>query len=174
QALWDFYNFQLHKLQIMHADAHPGNFLFREDGTVGILDFGCVKEIPLDFYESYFKLIQPGILDDREAFLQACKDAELILENDKQEDIDFVIQIFHETMSLVCQPFHVKEFDFGDDNYFAKIYEYGEAAANNKEMRKQPPRGSKHGLYMNRAFFGLYSILNQLKAKVETRKYLDK
>jgi predicted unusual protein kinase regulating ubiquinone biosynthesis (AarF/ABC1/UbiB family) len=172
QALWDFYNFQLHKLNIMHADAHPGNFLFREDGTVGILDFGCVKEIPYDFYQSYFKLIQPGILNDREAFIEACREAELILENDKEEDINFIMEIFHEAMGLVCQPFHTDEFDFGDESYFAKIYEYGEATAGNKEIRKQPPRGSKHGLYMNRAFFGLYSILNQLKAKVETRKYL--
>ena len=172
QALWDFYNFQLHKLKIMHADAHPGNFLFKEDASVGVLDFGCVKEIPSDFYESYFKLIQPGILDDKEAFLAACLEAELIREDDSQKDIDFIYEVFHEAMGLVCKPFHQEIFDFGDEEYFAKIYAYGESAANNKEMRKQPPRGSKHGLYMNRAFFGLYSILNQLKAEVRTQEYL--
>lgn len=172
QALWDFYNFQLHRLQIMHADAHPGNFLFRADGTVGILDFGCVKEIPLDFYQSYFTLIQPEILDDKPAFIQACRDAEMILPNDTPEDIEFVYQMLYDAMALVCQPFHKDEFDFNDQTYFDQIYAYGEEAAKSKEIRKSPPRGSKHGLYMNRAFFGLYSILNQLGAKVSTQKYL--
>ena len=27
QALWDFYQFQQHKLRAMHADPHPGNFI---------------------------------------------------------------------------------------------------------------------------------------------------
>jgi predicted unusual protein kinase regulating ubiquinone biosynthesis (AarF/ABC1/UbiB family) len=27
-----------------NADPHPGNYLFRDDGTVVLLDFGCVKE----------------------------------------------------------------------------------------------------------------------------------
>jgi predicted unusual protein kinase regulating ubiquinone biosynthesis (AarF/ABC1/UbiB family) len=28
---------------LFHADPHPGNYRFREDGTVGFVDFGCVK-----------------------------------------------------------------------------------------------------------------------------------
>ncbi|MDF0529063.1 AarF/ABC1/UbiB kinase family protein [Tsukamurella sp. 8F] len=28
---------------LFHADPHPGNFRFRPDGRVGLLDFGCVK-----------------------------------------------------------------------------------------------------------------------------------
>jgi hypothetical protein len=31
-------------------------------------------------------------------------------------------------------------------------------------------RGSKHGLYINRTYFGLYNLLNQLKAEVDTTK----
>src|SRR5690606_18506035 len=27
QALWDFYDFQVHRLKKVHADPHPGNFL---------------------------------------------------------------------------------------------------------------------------------------------------
>jgi hypothetical protein len=33
-------------------------------------------------------------------------------------------------------------------------------------------RGSKHFLYMNRTFFGLYSLLYDLKADVDTKAYL--
>ena len=51
QALWDFYNFQQHELRAVHADPHPGNFLITPDGKLGVIDFGCIKEMPADFYE---------------------------------------------------------------------------------------------------------------------------
>lgn len=31
---------------LMHADPHPGNYRFGLDGTVGFLDFGCVRILP--------------------------------------------------------------------------------------------------------------------------------
>ena len=31
---------------LMHADPHPGNYRFNIDGTVGFVDFGCVKVLP--------------------------------------------------------------------------------------------------------------------------------
>jgi predicted unusual protein kinase regulating ubiquinone biosynthesis (AarF/ABC1/UbiB family) len=31
---------------LFHADPHPGNYRFYDDGTVGFLDFGCVKVLP--------------------------------------------------------------------------------------------------------------------------------
>lgn len=173
QALWDFYTYQLHQLKVMHADPHPGNFLFREDGTTGVLDFGCVKEIPEDFYEAYFTLIRPSILKDREAFIQGCRNAEMLLDSDTPEQVKFFADIFHEALSLVCQPFHHEAFDFADDSYFDKLYAYGERTGNMPELRKSRPRGSKHGIYLNRAFFGLYSILNKLGAKVETQHYVS-
>ena len=33
------------RLHLFHADPHPGNYLFHDDGTVTFLDFGCVKHI---------------------------------------------------------------------------------------------------------------------------------
>jgi predicted unusual protein kinase regulating ubiquinone biosynthesis (AarF/ABC1/UbiB family) len=36
----------LFEFRLFNADPHPGNYLFPEDGTVVLLDFGCVKEIP--------------------------------------------------------------------------------------------------------------------------------
>jgi hypothetical protein len=33
-------------------------------------------------------------------------------------------------------------------------------------------RGSKHFLYINRTFFGLYNLLHDLKARVQTMEYV--
>ena len=31
---------------LLHADLHPGNYVFNSDGSVGFVDFGCVKVLP--------------------------------------------------------------------------------------------------------------------------------
>jgi predicted unusual protein kinase regulating ubiquinone biosynthesis (AarF/ABC1/UbiB family) len=31
---------------LLHADPHPGNYRFNTDGSVGFVDFGCVKVLP--------------------------------------------------------------------------------------------------------------------------------
>ena len=173
QALWDFYNYQLHSLKVMHADAHPGNFLFREDGTVAVLDFGCVKEIPDSFYENYFSLLRPATLQDPEQLKQGLMAAQLIFPDDTPEDQQRYTAIATEAMSMVLRPFHQNTFDFGDESYFDEIYAYGEKMGRDPALRQSKvPRGDANGLYMSRTYFGLFSILNQLKARVETTRYM--
>lgn len=173
QALWDFYNYQIHSLRKMHADAHPGNYLFREDGTVAILDFGCVKEIPERFYNIYFQLLKPGILRDPEKLEKSLLAAQIILEDDSPEEKKLYTDIVIEALEMVLTPFHQGSFDFSDEGYFDKIYEFGERMGRNPAMRNsRAPRGDADGMYLNRTFFGLFSIMNKLGAKVETQRYM--
>ena len=64
QTLWDFYMYQMHVLKQVHADPHPGNFLVSEDKKLLVIDFGCIKEIPNDFYKPYFELAERENLDN--------------------------------------------------------------------------------------------------------------
>lgn len=45
-------------LKRFHCDPHPGNFAFREDGTVIIYDFGGVKTLSSDIVHHFKELIQ--------------------------------------------------------------------------------------------------------------------
>jgi predicted unusual protein kinase regulating ubiquinone biosynthesis (AarF/ABC1/UbiB family) len=65
QALWDFYMYQIHILKKVHADPHPGNFLVNDQNELIALDFGCMKQIPIDFYIPYFELINKGSRNSR-------------------------------------------------------------------------------------------------------------
>ena len=42
---------QIQWLKAVHADQHPGNYLFQPDGRIGLVDFGCVKRISFDILE---------------------------------------------------------------------------------------------------------------------------
>ena len=169
QALWDFYDFQVHTLKKVHADPHPGNFLMKPDGTVGIFDFGCVKEIPADFYENYFALIDPSVYKDDKRIKEIYTALEMIHPSDTEEDVKLFYGLFKKMIDLLILPFTVDRFDFGNANYFNEIYEYADYLSNLKEVRESKVvRGSRHSLYINRTYFGLYSILSELKAEIRT------
>lgn len=167
QALWDFYDFQIHTLRQVHADPHPGNFLMQADGSLGIIDFGCIKVIPKTFYDNYFALINFRTLDDKAKTTELFYQLEFISKQDTPDEQVFFQELFTEMIYLLGKPFAVEEFDFADDDYFSSIYEYAEKLQHIDELRNSKvARGSQHGLYINRTYFGLYSILNELGAKV--------
>jgi len=45
--------FQLFCVKALHADPHPGNYLFNEDGTISLVDFGCVKYLKPEVVRCY-------------------------------------------------------------------------------------------------------------------------
>jgi predicted unusual protein kinase regulating ubiquinone biosynthesis (AarF/ABC1/UbiB family) len=171
QILWDFYDYQIHTLRQVHADPHPGNFLMREDGTMGVIDFGCIKVIPDFFYDNYFALINFDTLEDKEKTVDIFKKLEFITSSDNPKEEVFFTVLFTEMIYLLGKPFSVDEFDFADDDYFESVYQYAEKLQNLEELKtSKVARGSQHGLYVNRTYFGLYSILNELRAKVTTTR----
>ncbi|MHC1777856.1 MAG: ABC1 kinase family protein [Lentimicrobium sp.] len=170
QSLWDFYDFQIHKLRMVHADPHPGNFLFGAGGNLGIIDFGCVKEVPDDFYNNYFRLHSPGALDNYDLMVDLFYRNEFISESDSESDKKLFIPLFREIIGLMGKPFFAGSFDFADDMFFQSIYTLSESLYNNKDIRNsRTARGSKHALYINRTYFGLYMLLHELRASIVTK-----
>jgi predicted unusual protein kinase regulating ubiquinone biosynthesis (AarF/ABC1/UbiB family) len=43
EAIYRFIYGSFARFGLMHADPHPGNYLFHNDGSVSFLDFGCIK-----------------------------------------------------------------------------------------------------------------------------------
>ena len=171
QLLWDFYDYQIHTLKQVHADPHPGNFLMRQDGTLGVIDFGCIKVIPDFFYDNYFALLNFDTLLDNEKTVDIFRKLEFITQYDNDKEAIFFTDLFREMIYLLGKPFASDEFDFADDNYFESVYKYAEKLQSLEELKtSKVARGSQHGLYINRTYFGLYSILNELRAKVVTTR----
>ncbi len=173
QALWDFYMYQIHYLRQVHADPHPGNFIIDEQGFLMPIDFGCIKKIPDDFYVPYFELANPILINDPKLFGEKLYELEILRLDDTPEQISYFTGIFHELLSLFTKPFQVDHFDFSDEAFFAEIATLGEALTKDTQLRKMNGnRGSKHFLYINRTFFGLFNLMSDLKASVSTKNYL--
>ncbi len=172
QALWDFYMFQMHELKRVHADPHPGNFLVTKKGELVAIDFGCIKAVPDAFYIPYFELAIPENINNPEIFNQKLYELEILTPTDTPEEIAFFSTLFHEMLSLFTQPMHKKTFDFSDETFFSKVAELSEKYSKDTQLRKMNGnRGSKHFLYINRTFFGLYNLMNDLGANVRVDNY---
>ncbi len=169
QALWDFYSFQQHRMRAVHADPHPGNFLITPEGNLGIIDFGCIKEIPDDFYVPFFSYTFSNVLQDKDKTIANFRKLQMIWDTDTPAQVEFYYKNYKEMIELFASPYAAEEFDFAPEDYFKKLYYYGERISKMKEFKQA--RGVKHFIYVNRTNFGLYSILHELKAKVNTRTY---
>jgi len=169
QAMWDFYDYQVHVHKAVHADPHPGNFLMDENGVLGVIDFGCVKEIPEDFYYNYFALLVPEIMKDQQSINRIMIQQQIINRFDSLEVQEKITNAFTRMTNLLRKPFDFELFDFGDNQYIDEIYKLGEEVSQMDELKQSKEgRGSQHALYINRTYFGLYSILNVLQARVNT------
>ena len=172
QALWDFYMYQIHILKKVHADPHPGNFLVNEANQLIVLDFGCMKQIPNDFYIPYFELINKEVIDNSKIFKEKLFELEILRTDDTKEEVEYFTSMFYDLMYLFTLPFQEEHFDFSNPEFFGNIAKLGERFAKDTNIRKMNGnRGSKHFIYMNRTFFGLYNLMFDLKATIVVNQY---
>ena len=157
--------FQIHQLKMVHADPHPGNFLISKEGELMIIDFGCVKKIPDEFYLPYFELADPALLQNDARFTEKLYQLEVLRQDDSEQEVAFFKSMFLDLLELFTKPLRSVVFDFTDQRYFDSLAEMGEKYAKKTELRKMNGnRGSRHFIYMNRTFFGLYHLMNELGA----------
>ena len=179
QTLWDFYLYQIHELRKVHADPHPGNFMVSPENELIALDFGCVKELPEDFYTSYFKLTDHNNVTNEESFLQILSELHVVTKEDTPEERNLISDVFGRLLTILNRPFQSETFDFSSPEYFNELLQLGNELKDQKELRKlSGQRGSRHFLYVNRTLFGLLGLMNALNAgPIEVysyEKYLTK
>ena len=134
QALWDFYNFQQHELRAVHADPHPGNFMITPEGKLGVIDFGCIKEMPDDFYYPFFSLTSTGLMDNREETIKAFRQLEMIHPDDTPAQIEFYYTMYRQMIGLFAKPYITDHFDFGQTDFFDELYGFWRKSIKNARI----------------------------------------
>jgi predicted unusual protein kinase regulating ubiquinone biosynthesis (AarF/ABC1/UbiB family) len=156
---WDRLFFAAH---VNYADLHPGNFLFMDDGRLGLLDFGCVRP----FTDAEWGLIRlamravDGGRDDLLRYMHRCvglaEDAPMEPEHQR---------LLERLIEWTWRPGRFRgTFDFGDGNILREGVEVF------REMtRKHCTRSEPLCVLSGRMFFGLFAMLYRLKARVNRR-----
>jgi predicted unusual protein kinase regulating ubiquinone biosynthesis (AarF/ABC1/UbiB family) len=72
-ALFELYVGTLYRHGLFHADPHPGNYVFRDDGRVVVFDYGCVRVFEPKAARAFVALAQAVRADDREHICTALR-----------------------------------------------------------------------------------------------------
>ena len=175
QLIWDSFDRMIALHQEVHADPHPGNFKIGHDGRLQILDFGCVKNIPQDFFHTFFSMMNPEVHEDTQRFQEHLSRLDLLLDEDSIEERNFYLGVYRQFVRLLGRPFTEPQFDFSDEEYFVSIQRLSkDLQASSVYKRSKRGRGSPHGLYVNRTYFSIYNLLNMMGAKVQTTTALPR
>ena len=162
QLLLDFFLASLFDRRRFHADPNPGNFLFREDGQVAVVDFGCVKSYTEDLAGTLRTIMTAAIRADHAAALEMYQ--KLGLRDTREESL----QHLYESLLLpidewVARPFRVPVFDFHANRGYCVE---GADLLRESTQHKSLEAITTETIYMDRNFHGLYRILEQLEARV--------
>ncbi|MEC7986791.1 MAG: AarF/UbiB family protein [Myxococcota bacterium] len=142
----------LYVFRALHADPHGGNFLFKEDGSLALIDFGCVKRFSLDFLVDYGRLGNAIIDHEREETLRRACDMEMILNPNSALEDDF-----WDFLQIIAKPFRVGEYFVDGDTLMAEIRE-----SSNQILKHKGIRAPRDIIFLHRSLMGTYSMLRKL------------
>ncbi len=145
---------------VIHGDPHMGNYNARADGTINLLDFGCIRVFPPSFVRGVIDLYHALRNDDRDLAVHAYESWGF--ENLNAEMID-TLNIWAEFVYSPLMKDRVQRIQKSESG----LYGAGVASKMHSEIRRlggvTPPR---EFVLMDRAAVGLGSVFLRLKAEV--------
>ena len=165
--LIELYYYQIHKLQTLHADHHPGNYLFRPDGQIGMVDFGCVKRLSIDAPEL-------GRCCIAKSWNQGKAEAEHVIRLiwGKQKPVKQARDLLSSLEKSVDILFPMKTGD-------AAVVDFGKAEllkayGHNLRQVLRHKLINPEFAFLSRAELGLYGLLHQIGARVNAREVWER
>ena len=174
ERLLELFYFQVLILHTLHADPHWGNYLFNDDGRIGLVDFGCVKRLGPEIVGRLRKsFLYAGRTDStefqeilREQFAPGGKK----LAPDARRAVAGFAERFYRKVYSPDPRDAEKPFDFSEASFLRDYMDQVSKLARAKAA--QPDL-----IFVARAEVGLYTTLHRLKARVHTsaivRRLLD-
>jgi aarF domain-containing kinase len=163
--LLDLFFRQAFDFGLIHADPHPGNYLFLQDGRIGLLDFGCSKKFDPEFIREHKNLFRIP-LGDVEALERHYRKFGMIDDADPRRG-EKTAALLRMQRTDIAKYHEDRLFDFGDAAHFREVIGGLQALA------RLGLTTSGFVMYV-RAKIGLYNLLHQLGARVNCHKVYRK
>jgi predicted unusual protein kinase regulating ubiquinone biosynthesis (AarF/ABC1/UbiB family) len=145
---------------VIHGDPHLGNYTVRDDNSVNLLDFGCVRVFRPAFVRAVIDLYR-AIRDEEEDLAVHAYETWGFVDLDR-----YVIDILNQWARFLYKPL-LEDRVMPIQETGGVAYGAGVAAKVHRELRKTggvtPPR---EFVLMDRAAIGLGSVFTHLKAEI--------
>ncbi len=168
QRLYEFFIHSSRTLQCLHADPNPGNYLFHEDGTITVIDFGCVRHLSDTFTDVFPRLLLAYMNDDPNSLFPAYEEIGMKFEN---VDLD---KLYQETLrpfgQWITLPFKTDSFDFAKHPDYTQ--QGKDAMQNvNEILSIDVDNVAVEFIFHNRTIYGLLQIFERMGATVRLRHH---
>lgn len=144
----------------VHADPHPGNFAFRDDGSVVVYDMGCVKNLPEPVVQTVRRLLNAALARDWPGLHAALIALGGIRPEVPLETVQAIYEDF--TRLGIGRLVEHEEFDFGDPAFIDDL----RLAARRHLLSALKFQPVPDLVFVLRALSGLYWLLRRLRARV--------
>ncbi|MET0004637.1 MAG: AarF/ABC1/UbiB kinase family protein [Candidatus Thiodiazotropha sp.] len=165
QLLYDIFVHSFYGLHALHADPNPGNYLFAGDGTLGLLDFGCVRYYSSDFVSLMPVLLHAYMTRDADKVISTYQRLGMVAEMTGDELRTFYDQVLQPFGDWLTKPFKAGRFDFSkrETSYTAEGWRSFKQLTNVHKINNL----ANEFIYFDRTFFGLYQIFERMGACID-------
>lgn len=169
QLLFDWFWYSVCELRHLHADPHPGNFMFMADGRLALLDFGCTRTISAEFTTAmaahWRALLMPDGPARGVALLKSYVALDLLSADLSQEDFGTqILPALQAVQAWKIQGFETAQFDFSDKLPYPAVTDRQQNKILAQAMKGYHPDMP----YFDRAYLGLMHMLKSLGAVINT------
>ncbi|RUM74636.1 MAG: hypothetical protein DSZ11_03660 [Sulfurovum sp.] len=121
QLIFDSFFMGLYHLQVIHADPNPGNFIFMEEGKLGLIDFGCVKKLDDEFLASFSKL-HVSLMDELpdEEITKQYANLKMIDQDTPEKMLEFYQEVIKPLDRIYIEIFKEDSYNFKENNDFSR------------------------------------------------------
>jgi predicted unusual protein kinase regulating ubiquinone biosynthesis (AarF/ABC1/UbiB family) len=165
QRLYDIFVHSFYGLHVLHADPNPGNFLFADDGTLGLIDFGCVRYYSADFVKLIPRLLRAYMDRDAEQVIASYRALGMVAEMTEDELRAFYDDVLQPFGDWLTKPFKAERFNFANQetSYTAE----GWASFRQIAKVRKISNLANEFIYFDRTFFGLYQLFERMGACID-------
>jgi predicted unusual protein kinase regulating ubiquinone biosynthesis (AarF/ABC1/UbiB family) len=149
--------------RLLYADPHPGNYLFRSDGRLGLLDFGCVRPYSDREWECC-RLCDLAIRGGHDDVVRALRSS-LGLAEAESTDAELLTRNLEYGRWMWRPYWHDGPFDFGDPAYLREGLDRFAALGRARITSPWLPMNA----FIARWNFGTVAMLYRLRARVDVR-----
>ncbi|MGB0640418.1 MAG: ABC1 kinase family protein [Myxococcota bacterium] len=145
----------VYNLRALHADPHGGNYLFQPDGSIGIIDFGCVKRFDPYWIADYGKMTMACIDNNPQLALDCAEKVGILATRNPETE-----RVLWEFTQIIGEPLIAEEYTCGasDDPLTNRIAQYVPAVLRQPEIQTPPDI-----VMLHRSLHGIYTMLRKLK-----------
>ncbi|MCP3955082.1 MAG: hypothetical protein GY697_23105, partial [Desulfobacterales bacterium] len=112
QTLSDIFIESLYKLNTIHADPNPGNFIICPDNRLGLVDFGCVKKLDPDFVDLYRQLPRTAVAGQKDRHFELLRQLKVVKPGIDAETREQMYVTLYRAGRWIGRLFEVEAFDF--------------------------------------------------------------